>query len=167
MLREIKDNFSHYFIDEKSRRQGEYKDYRINNGQLWEHSFFLNNERHGEFKIYQENGQLGRHSFYQHGNIHGESKSYHENGHLYIHSFYIHGRCEGETKIYYDNDKLNEHYFYQNDMRHGEYRRYRKNGQLNHATYFYQGTDLKVDPATLTEKDILYIMMSGRLPPRD
>ena len=70
MLREIKDNFTHYSIDEKSRRQGEYK-YFHENGQLWEHAFYLNGNRHGEFKIYQENGQLGRHSFYQHGNIHG------------------------------------------------------------------------------------------------
>ena len=73
----------------------------------------------------------------------GEYKSYHENGQLYIHSFYI------------------------NDNRHGEFKSYYGNGKLNHATFYYQGKDLNVDPDTLTEKDKTYIMLSGRLPPRE
>jgi antitoxin component YwqK of YwqJK toxin-antitoxin module len=56
---------------------------------------------------------------------------------------------------------------YLHGMIHGEYTEYYENGNIKEFTIFYQGKDLKVNPATLTEKDKTYIMLSGRLPPRD
>ena len=35
---------SHYFVDEKYRKQGEYKSY-YDDGQLWGHAFFINDKR--------------------------------------------------------------------------------------------------------------------------
>ena len=118
MLKEIKTNTQHYFIDENGLKQGEYNSYH-DNGKLWIHSFFLNNNLHGEYKNYHNNGQLMTHSFYQNDNLHGEYKSY------------------------------------------------GVNGKLDYATFYYHGNDLNVNPDTLTKKDKTYILLSGRLPPRD
>ncbi len=101
-----------------------------------------NNLKQGEYKTYHDNGQLYIHTFYINSIPHGEFKSYYHTGNLWAHTFYQNGKHHGESKVYYDND------------------------QLRYVTFFYQGNDLKVDPATLTEKDKVYIMMSGRLPPR-
>ncbi len=118
MLKEIKSDTIHFFVDENNLIQGEYKRYH-ENGQLYIHTFFQNGNRHGEYKSFYGNGRKFEHIFFQNGNIHGEYKAYHDNGII-----------------------LRE-------------------------TFFYQGKDLNVDPDTLTEKDKIYIMMSGRLPPRE
>ncbi len=118
MLKEIKTETEHFFIDKNRLKQGEYRDYHFN-GQLWEHSFYLNNKRHGDYKVYHKNGQLWVHSFYQ------------------------------------------------NDKRHGDFRRYNEDSELEYATFYYQNKNLNVNPDALTERDKTYIMLSGRLPPRD
>ena len=142
MLKEIKTETEHFFIDKNRLKQGEYRDYHFN-GQLWEHSFYLNNKRHGECKMYSIKAKLYRHMFFENGKRHGETKKYHDNGQL----------CE--------------YAIYKNGIRHGVYERYYSNGELNYATFFFQGNDLNVNPDTLTERDKAYIMLSGRLPPRD
>ena len=142
MLKEIKTDTRHYFVDDQNRKQGEYKSY-YDDGQLWGHAFYLNDKRHGEYKYYRSNGQLFEQSFYINGKHHGEYKSYHINGELEIHCFY------------------------QNSCLHGEYNSYYYNGKTNFATFFYQGKDLNVDLNSLTEKDKAYIMLSGRLPPKE
>jgi antitoxin component YwqK of YwqJK toxin-antitoxin module len=142
MLTEIKTNALHYFVDENNLKQGEYKDY-YNNGQLCEHSFYQYGNRHGEYKEYHANCRLNVHTSLQNGKLHGEYKQYSRNGQLFVHTFY------------------------QNGKKHGEYKEYHNNGELSYTTFFYQGGDLHVDPNSLTEKDKVYIMMSGRLPPRD
>ena len=69
--------------------------------------------------------------------------------------------------MYHKNGQLWVHTSYQNGKLHGEYKTYHNNGNISHATFYYQNNDLHVNPDTLTEKDKVYIMMSGRLPPRD
>jgi hypothetical protein len=54
--------------------------------------------------------------------------------------------------------------WYKDDTLHGEYIMY-FDGKVVKTLYHY-GEDLEVDPDTLTEQDRLYIMMSGRIPPR-
>ncbi len=142
MLTEIKTNTLHYFVDEHNLRQGEYKHY-YHNGQLSVHAFFQNDKLQGEYKHYYHNGQLSVHAFFQNDKLQGEYKDYHENGQLFVHTFY------------------------QNDKLQGEFIRYHKNGQLDYATFYYQGSDLNVNPDTLTKHDKIYIMMSGRLPQRE
>ena len=142
MLTEIKLDTFHYFIDENGLKQGEYKSFHAD-GQLWVHTFFINGKQHGEFKTYHINGKLSEHSFYLNGKRHGEYNAYHDNGKMWLHSFCLNGKLHGEYKTYYDN------------------------GNLNHATFYYQGTDLNVNPEDLSEKDKVYIMMSGRLPPKN
>jgi antitoxin component YwqK of YwqJK toxin-antitoxin module len=138
MLREIKTNTHHYFVDENNLKQGEYKFYH-ENGQLSIHTFYQNGKCHGEFKSYYGNGQLWEHAFYLNNNLHGEYKRYHKNG-LYIHTFYLNGKL------------------------HGEYESYHDNGVIEYATFYCQGKNLEVNSNSLTEKDKVYIMMSGRLP---
>jgi antitoxin component YwqK of YwqJK toxin-antitoxin module len=118
MLKEIKTNSQHYFIDENDHLQGEGKAYR-DNGQLHLHAFYQNDKLHGEFKDFHENGQVWDHKFYQNGKL------------------------------------------------HGDFRRYNDDGTIHFATFFYHGNDLNVNPDSLTKKDKTYIMLSGRLPPRD
>ena len=99
--------------------------------------------------------------------IQGEGKTYHNNGQLWGHSFYLNGNLHGEYKIYYENGQLWEHSFYLNGNRHGDFRRYNEDSELEYATFYYQNKDLNVNPDALTERDKTYIMLSGRLPPRD
>ncbi len=97
----------------------------------------------GEYKRYHVNGQLRVHSFFQNGNYHGEYKSYQKNGRPYVYAFF------------------------KNGILHGEYKHYHRNGKQWEHSFYYQGTNLNVDPNTLTEQDKTYILLSGRLPPRD
>ncbi len=99
--------------------------------------------------------------------IQGEYKDYYDNDQLYIHTFYLNDQRHGEYKRYFFNGNLWEHTFYQNGKRHGEYKFFHQNGGLRHATFYYQGSNLMVNPDTLTEKDKTYILLSGRLPPRE
>ena len=69
----------------KSKEKKEYYE----NGQLWQHCFFLNGKLHGECKSYRENGQLMYHYFYLNDKIHGEYKYYYENGQICEHRFYL------------------------------------------------------------------------------
>ena len=142
MLKEIKNKREHYFVDENDKTQGDYKAFHTND-QLCVHTFYLNDKRHGEYKSYYRNGQLREHSFYLNDKRHGEYKSYHRSSQLW------------------------EHSSYQNGKRHGEYKRYNYNGTLCRTTFCYQGIDFNVDLNSLTEKDKTYILLSGRLPPRD
>ena len=97
----------------------------------------------------------------------GEYKDYHDNGQLWEHTFFQNDKRHGEYKDYHYNGQLWEHSFYQNGKLHGEHKSYRINGQLKYASFFYQDKDLNVNPDTLTEKDKTYILLSGRLPPRE
>lgn len=92
MLRETKNEMFHYFKDEQERYQGKYiykKDsnsysrichYRDDmlNGEFFDyyaddkprtHCFYLNNQRHGEYKKWDESGNLTQHSIYLNGHI--------------------------------------------------------------------------------------------------
>jgi antitoxin component YwqK of YwqJK toxin-antitoxin module len=142
MLKEIKTKTKHYFVDENGNRQGEYKRF-FHIGQLYTRSFYQDDQLHGEFKSYHNNGQLWVHSFYQDDTRHGEYKSYHDNGQLSLHAFYQNGTFHGERKNYHDD------------------------GTICAATFYHQGNDLRVNPDTLTDQDKTYILLSGRLPPRD
>ncbi len=97
----------------------------------------------------------------------GEYKTFHENGVLWIHAFYLNNKLHGEYKLTSITGQLLEHTFYQNGKLHGGRRIFCRNGDKRRATFYYQGIDLHVDPDTLTEKDKVYIIMSGRLPHRD
>ncbi len=87
MLKEIKTNYQHYFVDENDHLQGERKVYR-DNGQLHLHSFYQNDKRHGEFKLYHNNGKLWEHSFFLNDKLHGEYKRYHYDGSLVYATFF-------------------------------------------------------------------------------
>ncbi len=81
--------------------------------------------------------------------------------------FYVDDVLHGDCKYYYDNDKLKYHRKYKNGFLHGECYSYDMAGNIESAVIFYHGKILYADPRDLSEKDKLYVMMSGRLPPRD
>ena len=66
MLKEVKNNRKHYFINELGRRHGKYKDWH-KNGQIWEQSHYVNDKLHGEYKQWYENGKVCVHCFYVNG----------------------------------------------------------------------------------------------------
>jgi antitoxin component YwqK of YwqJK toxin-antitoxin module len=140
-MREITTYGEHFLVDKNDLVQGEYKEY-YHNGQLKSHLFYQDGCLHGECKFYYDNGQLKEHAFCQHNILHGESFEYTRSGRLRKYACYENGEFHGECSNYTSNIK----------------NRYR--------TFFYHGTDLNVDPSTLSKEDKLYIMMSGRLPPR-
>jgi antitoxin component YwqK of YwqJK toxin-antitoxin module len=68
MLREIKNDVAHYFVDEYGFRQGEYREWH-GNGKMWEHCFYVNDERSGEYKLWNTCGELAEHGFYVNDDI--------------------------------------------------------------------------------------------------
>ena len=90
MLREIKTNSYHYFLDEKGLFQGEYKSYH-ENGHMYVHTFHKDDNIHGEYKSYFRNGHMWEHVLYQNGVEHGEYKQYQRNGKLRHATFYYQG----------------------------------------------------------------------------
>ncbi len=101
------------------------------------------------------------------GLIQGESFEYYDNGKLWVHAFFMDGERHGEYKSYYDNGNPLVHTVCKNGYRHGRYTRFEKNGDIELHTFFYFGENLHINPDTLTEKDILFIMMTGRLPQKE
>ena len=55
---------AHYFLDENSNFQGEYK-YFHSNGTLSIHCFYKDGKRHGEYKWWWSDGTLGTHCFFK------------------------------------------------------------------------------------------------------
>ena len=141
MLTEIKTDTLHYFVDENNLKQGEYKIY-YNNGQLYIHAFYPNDNIHGEFKSYYENGQLWVHAFYQNGKRHGEYKSYYRSGKLHINASFKNGKLYGVYKEYDTKENLRVHLF------------------------FHKGIKLAVCPNALSKCDLTYLMLSDKLPPK-
>jgi antitoxin component YwqK of YwqJK toxin-antitoxin module len=73
------------------KRHGEFKRWH-ENGQLWQHCYFVDGKLHGDYKLWYENGQLRMHCFYVDGKRHGEFKSWNLNGQLATHCYYVDGK---------------------------------------------------------------------------
>jgi hypothetical protein len=69
MLIEIKTDSVHYFVDNEDRRQGEYKEWRYDDGRLRYHCFCVDGKLHGESKSWYVNGKLYDHCFYVGGEV--------------------------------------------------------------------------------------------------
>ena len=67
MLTEYKNDFHHYFIDAQCRYQGEAKWW--DNGNMWNHCFYVDDAYHGERKWWNEDGTLRHHDFWVHGKL--------------------------------------------------------------------------------------------------
>ena len=63
MLTEYETDRWHYFLDAKGRFQGEAK-WLWDNGNMWEHCFFVDDKYHGERKAWNGDGTLIHHEFY-------------------------------------------------------------------------------------------------------
>ena len=98
MLKEIKTDYVHCFVNENGLRQGEYKQY-YNTGELYIHIL------HGEYNVYYDNCQLCEHVFYVNGKLHGEYKSYYNNGRIHEHSLHQYGKLHGEYRTYNENGR--------------------------------------------------------------
>ena len=85
----VKQDDLEYWVNDKGQKHGEYKSWH-SEGQLREHSFYVNDVLHGEAKLWHENGQLISHCFYVNGRLHGEFKRWwYENGQLGVHCFWV------------------------------------------------------------------------------
>ena len=89
-----------------------------------------------EFKWFNEDGNLEEHIFFCNGNRHGEYKWFHHNGSIKAHYFYKNGNRHREYKWFYPDGTLNEHCFYLNGNLHGEYKTFHKNGTINEHCFF-------------------------------
>ena len=71
MLTEYETDRWHYFLDAKNRFQGEAK-WLWDNGNMWEHCFYVDAELHGECKRWDIDGKLRYHYFYVNGKVYRE-----------------------------------------------------------------------------------------------
>jgi antitoxin component YwqK of YwqJK toxin-antitoxin module len=142
MLTEITTRIHHYFVDDANRKQGAYKEF-YSNGMLYMHVFYLNGRREGLLEMFFSDGQLKFSVMCVDDNFEGLYTSYHDNG------------------------ALNHHFYYKKGLRHGEIKTFSSTGDIVYSSFCYKNRDLHVDPDTLTEQDKVYIMMCGRLPPKE
>ena len=133
-------------------KDGEYKEWWFDNGQLRVQTTFLNNEIHGDYKCWYNNGQLYEHTKFVNGKRHGEYKEWHKNGQIKKQCIYVNGKIEGEYKewCYVLNHKINhslliEHTFI-GDVLNGDYKEWycgaderSDNGQLRVQTSYLDG----------------------------
>ena len=90
-LKEVNNDYGHYFLDENGLKQGENKEY-YSDGQLWLHSYYKDGKLHGEYKVYNKNGQLWIHYFYKEDIKHGECKRYSPDGSLDYTEYWSNGK---------------------------------------------------------------------------
>ena len=62
------------------------------NGNIYEHSFYLNSKQHGEGNWFYEDGNIAEHCFYKNGKPHGECKWLYNDGSIKEHCFYKDGK---------------------------------------------------------------------------
>ena len=62
----VKEGNREFWVNDKGLRHGEYKDW-WDNGQLFEHCFYVNDEIHGEYKRWYITGELRHHKYFSHG----------------------------------------------------------------------------------------------------
>jgi antitoxin component YwqK of YwqJK toxin-antitoxin module len=96
----------------------------------------------------------------------GVYKRFHDNGLMAQHSELLNGKNHGRSFAYYCNGKPFSYIEYDTDRFHGEYTWYDNNGEVIRSTWYHYDWNMHIDPKSLTEKDKLYIKMSGRMPPR-
>lgn len=118
----------------------------------------------GEYCAYNSDGNICYTVNYVDNVMHGETIFYFTNGAIQSKVMMVDGLTQGKSTSYYDDGRLMLECWYKDDTLHGEYIMY-FDGKVVKTLYHY-GEDLEVDPDTLTEQDRLYIMMSGRIPPR-
>jgi antitoxin component YwqK of YwqJK toxin-antitoxin module len=126
-------------------KDGKYKEWWFDNGQLRVQTTFLNNEIHGDYKCWYNNGQLYEHTKFVNGKRHGEYKEWHKNGQIKKQCIYVDGNIEGEYKewCYVMDHKINynlliEQTFIGNVL-NGEYKEWYDNDQLRLQTSYLDG----------------------------
>lgn len=106
MLTEIDNKYSHYFVDDTGRKQGEFKLY-FDNGYLRRHCFFVNDLKDGKYKSYRPNGCFYVHTHYYRGKIHGEYKRYLLSGRVAAHRLYINNTQQHKiARLFTAEDKI-------------------------------------------------------------
>ena len=115
----------------------------------------------GTYKYVSVDDHSERVSRNENNSYHGEYTKKYSNGVLFIRSFYIDGNRHGEYRDYWDNGEVWEIRNYRHGKLHGECYEYSKDGTLGEATMYYNDVDLRIDPRGLSDRDKLYVMMSG------
>ncbi len=96
-----------YYIDINERivKHGEFKRW-FQNGQPWEHCFYVNGRYHGEYKSWYYSGQLRTRCFYVDGKLHGEYNIWYEVGRRMEHQFFIYDKKFPASKFKSEEEKL-------------------------------------------------------------
>jgi hypothetical protein len=99
----------------------------------------------------------------ENGMYQGEYKKFYKDCTLFIHCFYVDDKRHGEYRDYRGDGSLWEIRNYRHGVQHGEQYWYGLNGDST-ATMYYNDVDLRIDPRGLSDRDKVYVMMSGRRP---
>lgn len=86
MLKKIHTPRQMYTEDDAGLRQGEFKSWHTN-GELHEHSFFINDRREGKCNVWRPSGVLLLECFFCRGKYHGEFRMQNK-GAILKHKFY-------------------------------------------------------------------------------
>ena len=101
----------------------------------------------------------------ENGLYQGEFIARYQDGTIFVRCFYVDDKRHGEYRDYHENGSPWEIRHYRYGNRHGENYWFTDDGDV-FATMYHNGVDLGIDPRGLSDRDKLYVMMSGRLPVR-
>ncbi len=98
----------------------------------------------------------------ENGLLQGEYIARYLSGGIFMHCFHVNGKRHGEYRDYHEDGRIWEVRNYRHGELHGERYYYATDGV--DATMYYNDVDLRIDPRGLSDRDKLYVMMSGRRP---
>ena len=103
----------------------------------------------------------------ENGLYQGVYKRYYKDGSLYICCHFVDGEMHGEYRDYRVSGQLWEVRHYRHGKMHGEQHWFNDDADKTETvTMYYNGVDLGIDPRGMSDRDKVYVMMSGRLPMR-
>ena len=100
------------------------------NREISSEGFYVNEERHGTWRYFNERGHLISENYYHHGEDHGVWKVYYSSGTVAEIKTFHYGARHGEWERYFENGKLNFVTVFEDDKLNGKYEVYNASGRV-------------------------------------
>jgi len=129
-------------------------------GQKMEEANYVDDQLHGERRLYGEGGVLDIVERYVDGAFDGLYQKFHPNGQVKFEASYITGILSGETKSYYESGQLKEIVAFKNNEENGPFEEYHPNGKIKAKGQYLDGDNEHGELELYDENGILIKKMN-------
>jgi len=139
--------FTYYFeeggksaeIQHLSEGAGAMATFFHKNGTVMGEGLYVQQQKEGEWKFYDNKSVLSSIDHYKEGKLHGTSKVLYLNGDISAEYVYENGMKSGPFKEYFTGNKLSIEGTFKNDSFDGDYKSYHDSGQLKEEGQYVDG----------------------------